>query len=823
MSPRFLWRWWRARWRAGQFTPLWLTLVLATVAISTSAFFTGAVQEGLRRHGAELLGADAVVSRNQPLPPAWLTAARARGLAVSETLEFASMVQAGDGFQLASVKAVAAGYPLRGRLLVDGLARQGPPPSGQVWVEPRLLQVLGRRVGDHVQIGEARFRIAGRIEQEPDRSPGLFNASPRVLMALTDVPATGVVQPGSRLQYRLLLAGPASAYRAYRDWLRPRLGPGERWWDLERTRPDLARSLTRAQDFLTLGVLAVLLLTALASSQALAALVAEERPAYALLRSLGYTRRQLWRALAAQAGGLLLSAWLTGALLGAALAQALLWTLGQLLPSLPLVATLAAPLAWSAALLLLLFLAGALPHALSLARTPAAQVLRADAPAAPLARSFSLLLTLAGLLAVGLALGARPDLVAGFLGGLLLAGAALLLLCHGGLSLARRRARRRPLATYGKTVASTGRYWNAQQVFAAWRRLIRHPGPSSFALTLQALTLVVALVAVASGHDLLASFRAQIPPGAPNQFALNLAPDERAPFTAALAEAGIDASAFYPIVRGRLVAINGRPVQRAVSKEEEPSDEALNRELNLTWSASLPPGNRLLAGRWGGAEGVSLEAELAERLGIGLGDRLTFLLAGETLTVPVRSLRTVDWESFRPNFYLIFPPGALDRYDATWLGSFHLPPARRDLLRTLVQDFPTVVLLDVAALLDQAEALLDRVSQGLAGMLALLLLATLLVLTGSLAATRAARAEEAALLVVLGATRAEVARRWRQELWWLTGLGHLIGVLIALPVLILVYRQVFELDWQPSWLQAGVVLGSLLVTRALAGLPLGRG
>lgn len=809
MSLRFLWRWWRARWRAGQFGQLWLTLALATVAISTSAFFTGAVQEGLRRHGAELLGADAVVGRNQPLPPAWAQVARARGLATAETLEFASMVQAGDGFQLATVKAVSSGYPLRGRLQIDGQVRRGPPPLGQVWVEPRLLQALGREVGDSVQIGEARFRIAGRIDQEPDRGPSLFNASPRVLMVRTDVPATGVIQPGSRLQYRLLLAGPASALADFRAWLKPRLGPGERWWDLDRTRPDLAQSLHRAQDFLTLGVLAVLLLTALASSQALAVLVAQERPAYALLRSLGYTRRQLWQALALQAGGLLLSAWLAGALVGAALAQSLLWALGQLLPSLPLVATLAAPLALSAALLVLLFLAGALPHALSLARTPAAQVLRAELPSAPAAHGLSLVLTLAGLLAVGLALGARPALVTGFLGGLLMTGTALLLLCHGGLSLARRRARRHPLAG--------GPDWAG-----AWRRLIRHPGPSSFALTLQALSLVVALVAVGSGHDLLASFRAQIPPGAPNQFALNLAPDERAPFTTSLVQAGIDASAFYPIVRGRLVAINGRPVQRAVSQDDEPGDEALNRELNLTWSPTLPPGNRLLAGQWGAADGVSLEAELGERLGIKLGDRLSFLLAGETLTVPVRSLRAVDWESFRPNFYLIFPPGALDRFDATWLGSFHLPAARRALLRTLVQDFPTVVLLDVAALLDQAKALLDRVSQGLAGMLALLLLATLLVLTGSLAATRAARREEARLLVVLGATRAQVGRRWRQELWWLTGLGHGLGVVIAVPVLILVYRQVFELSWQPSWLQAGVVLGSLLVTRGLAGLPLRR-
>ncbi len=793
---------WQDFWRDlknGELTLLLLALILAVAATTTLRHFSSGIEKGLAQEAARLIGADLVLRSSRPLADDVSVQATRLGLASAHTLEFASVLQGPAEFQLAAVKAVSPGYPLRGQLRLrennKDITTHSIPAKGTLWVDERLLGLLQAGVGDTVVLGEKSFRIAAILAFEPDRGGNFAAFSPRAMMALDDVAATGVIQPGSRLQYQLLMRGDEQALATFRQWITPRLGPGSRLMDVAGGRPELATPLVRASDYLSLAAIAAVVLAGLAIAVSARRFAERRYDMQALLRCLGASRGEAFSRVFAE----LLLVWavaiILGALLGGLASVAVNHLLKDLLPVGAPAFTFWRPLLTGIATATLTLAGFALPALLSLGRVTPLRVLRRELlpPSLPqLAITALLLLALFMLLAMETG---RLLLTALAVGG----GAALVFLLQ----------------------------WALQRLLVASRRwsnpylsvLRRHPAETATQILGLALGLTALLMVFSLRGELLGAWENKIPPGAPNQFALNISDQELSDFRSALHAQGFAHEALYPVVRGRLTAINGKPVQQAVSKEDgDGRDESLNRELNLTWSKTLPKGNRLAQGDWWSNDSVSnqevsLETRLAERLGLKLGDRLTFTLAEGEFSAVVSSLREVDWDSFQPNFYMVFPPGMIDRFPASYMTSFNVPTDQRPRLNALVKAFPTVVLIDIASVMAEVKKLLEQVSRAVEAVLLFVLMAGVLVISAHVMASLDTRRHEAALLRVIGASRRELQIRLMTEFVLLGLIAGILAVVMSELLAAVVYWKVLELSptLHPMiWWQAPLA-GALLV------------
>ena len=803
------WRLLRRDWRAGEVQALLFALAIAAATTTAVSGFSERLERALHQQTTELLGADLVLESSRPAPDDWLRRARGAGLRLSLATEFASMAVADAGLQLVAVKAVGSDYPLRGtvRIASELFGPERPaaamPEPGTLWAESRLFAALGLQQGDRLRIGAADFALTEVLGFEPSRGGNLMNLSPRVLMRSEDLPRTKVVQPGSRVQYRTLFAGPPTAVESFQAWLEPRLSEHDRLVNARAGRPAIGNALDKAERYLGLASLVAIALAGVAVAMAARRYSLRHYDVSAMLRCLGAVQRDIVTLYVAQMLLLGLSGSLVGAALGWIAQIGLVALLGELLPLTPPPAG-PLPLLLGVATGLITLTGFALPPVLRLRQVPPLRVLRRDLAPLPARAWLVYGLALLTLLALMWRYTADPRLTLIVAGGAA-ASALSMLGAAFALLLFTRRLRRR-----------VGAAWRFG-INSLWRRGASSAGQIfAFGLVFMAMSVTALL-----RTDLLASWETQLPPDAPNQFAINILPHERDGFAAFLENQGIHSAPVYPVVRGRLSAINEVPVRRAVTKEEQ-DNNALNRELNLTWSAVLPQDNRLVAGRWfqetgeGRAE-VSVENKLAERLGIGIGDRLEFQIAAETLTARVTSLRSVEWDSFRPNFYMIFPPGVLETYPGSAMTSFYLAPGRETVLQRLIAQFPAVTVLDVGVLLGEVRRIFEQVTLAVEYILMFVLLASLAVLFAVLAASHDERIQEGALLRALGASRRQVRSGQVAEF---ALLGLLAGVLAAAGsefIAWLLYTQVFNLEYSwkwPVWLAAPVG-GMALV--ALAG------
>ncbi|MFP5504843.1 MAG: ABC transporter permease [Gammaproteobacteria bacterium] len=813
------WRLLKRDWRAGEVQALLFALAVAAATTSAVTGFSERLSRALAQQTTDLLGADLVVESSQPIPADWLAQADERGLRRTGAVEFASMAVAADALQLVSVKAVGDDYPLRGavRIAAEPFGPERPaarvPAPGTLWLESRLFAILKLAKGDTLRIGEAEFTVTEVLGFEPSRGGDILNLSPRVLMHLDDLPRTQVIQPGSRVTYRSLFAGGSDdTVAGLRAWLEPRLSERDRLVDARTGRPAIGNALDKAERYLGLASLVAIALAGVAVAMAARRYSLRHFDVSAMLRCLGAQQRDIVTLYLLQMLLLGLAGSLAGAILGWFAQIGLVALLADLLPLTPPQAG-PLPVLLGVATGLVTLTGFALPPVLRLRAVPPLRVLRRDLAPLP-ARAW---------LVYGLAILTLLALMWRYTGDLRLtlsvaagAGATALLMLGIALALlaATRRLHRRAGAAWRFGINSLWRRGaaSAGQIFA-------------FGLVIMAMSLTTLL-----RTDLLASWQTQLPDDAPNQFAINILPHERAPLADFLRAQGIHSAPVYPVVRGRMIAIDGVPVRTAVSKEEQ-DNNALHRELNLTWSAALPEDNRIVAGAWfaDGAEGqVSVEEKLATRLGIAVGDELEFLIAGATLSARVTSLRSVEWDSFRPNFYMIFPPGMLDAYPGSAMTSFYLPPGEQRLLQELLQRFPAVTVLDVGALLAEVRRIFGQVTLAVEYILMFVLLASFTVLFAVLAASHDERIQEGALLRALGASRRQVRSGHVAEF---ALLGLLAGLLAAAATELIawqLYTRIFHLDyaWKwPVWLAApllgmlGVALAGLWGTRRVLSRP----
>ncbi|WP_024301475.1 ABC transporter permease [Pseudogulbenkiania sp. MAI-1] len=812
-----IWRRWRLAWRftrrelvAGELTILGLALLVAVAAMSSVAFFSDRVDRALTEHANQLLAADLVLNGNEPAAPAIRAEARKRGLVQAENVSFPSMVFANEQAVLATFKAVTDNYPLRGEVsvrLAKGGQKQGAlrPAPGTAWADARLISRLKLKLGDTLEVGNARLTLAGEILREPDGTLDIYNFVPRLMFNHADLAATGLVQQGSRLRWRLMLAGDGKAVAQFRAWLQPQLKSGMRLESIEEARPEIRTALERARRFLGLSAMLTVALAAAAVGMAVRRYLARHWQPVAVLRCLGLSANEVWGLfsglfllLALLAGGL-------GTVAGYALQSALMqlarqWV-GGLLPAPGLLPWLTGPLS---ALVLLLGLA--LPPLLTLRQVPPLAVLRDELRPSPPSR-------LAPLAAVA----ALLALTAWQVGDLTLAGwllgsmagflASVGLVAFGAVWLMRRLP----------TGARVGwRFGIANMARRPWLAVIQIVALSVGLMALLTLTVV--------RSDLIAAWQQSVPADAPNKFVINIQPAQLEPFKGTFVGHALPAPELSPMVRARLTAINGQPVQPS-SYASEQAQRLAEREFNLSWRDTLPSGNRVSAGQWWGERArpqFSVEQGLAETLGIRLGDHLTFNIGGTPYEAQATSLRKVSWDSFRVNFFVVAPPNWFADQPASYITSFRLAEADEDFVNQLVAQFPNITVIDVSAILAEVRSMVDQLSRAVEALFVLALVAGVLVLWAALASTRDERLFDVGLMRALGASRLQVRSVVLAELMWLGALTGLMAALGATAIGAIAAVKLFNLPLviNPWLLPLGVISGMLVV--GLAGWPLVR-
>lgn len=795
---------------SGEWRVLLLALIIGVGSVSTTGFLGDRLKRAMSEQGAGFLGADLLVTSPRPIAdwPSLPIENSAPALATSQALEFASMVSRGDAFQLATLRAVDAAYPVRGvvriadRPFEPGVPRPAQPPPGAIYVEPSLLPLLSASVGDSVQIGEASFRIAGIVAEEPGQLGGVFGLAPRVFLRADEVETTRVLQPGSRLTYLYQFAGEPGQLAAFGAALKPTLDSTQRLIGSREGIETLRGAFANADRYIQLTALISLLLSVAAIAIAAHHHALRHYDQAALLRCFGATTAQLRTLYAVQLLTLGLLGSLAGVVIGALMQQALA---GLILPDavtrLPSLGL--APVGVAVTSGLLALAGAALPALMRLIRVPPLRVLRRDLPPLPVAAWLGAAVSGSALLGLIAWYAGDVKLVGVFVGALVGLVGVLVLLAQLALVAGRgvQRMSHGPL-----------RFGLAQ--------LLRHRFDST--LQLGAFTLALFLVALLAlvRSDLIAGWQQQLPPQAPNHFLVNIAPHQQQAVAAYLSQHRLKASALYPMVRGRLVSKNGTPIAETLPEDARDSN-TLRRELNLTWTATLPANNVVLAGRWHGersagsdpSAAISVESGMAERLNLAVGDQLGFQVGDQTLAARITSLRSVKWDSMQPNFFVIFAPGQLDALPASSIASVYVPPDATGVLPGFVKAFPGITVLALDKLIANIEAVFAQIIGAIQLLLGFLLAAGMAVVVATLLASLDARQQEAVLLRTLGAQRAYLAKGLWSEFIALGLLAGLLASACAEIAMALIADRLFDLPLRPHpWLWLALPLaGALLV------------
>lgn len=791
--------------RAGELRVLFFALLVAVAASTAIGYFGARLNGAMLLRATEFLGADLVVEGSSPAKPEQIQAGEALKLDHAQIVVFSTVIATDAGIQLSSIKAVDTAYPLRGELKSAADLYQpeevsrGPKP-GEAWAESRLFPAVDLKVGDNIDVGSKTLKLTRVLTYEPDRAGNFYSLTPRVMINLADLQATGVVQPGSRVSYREMWSGPPEALAAYRKAIESGLEPHQEIKDARDGSQQIGGALGKAERYLNMASLVAVLLAGVAVALSAARFAVRRFDASALMRCLGLSRNEALVLFSLQLAMLGLLASLSGALLGWLAQLALFGLLHDLLPAtvppggvLPALAGIGTGL---------VALAGfALPPLAALGRVPPLRVLRRDMLPIP---ASSWLVYGAALLALGLIMWRLSlDLVLTFA---LLGGGVIAALVLGGLLLVTLKSLRRLLA--GASLP--------------WRlglgQLLRYPlAAAGQSLAFGLILLSMGLIALLRG-ELLDTWQNQLPKDAPNYFVLNVLPDQKDAFAQQISKLSPHAAPLYPVVPGRLMNINDEPVNNFVTKDSR-GENATRRDLNLTWAANLPEGNTLTAGNWWPANGqtsavpgVSIETKLAESLQIKLGDKLSFTVGGLSRDAVVTSLRDVNWDTFQPNFFIIFQPGTLQDLPTTYMTSFYLPAGNDKQIVELSRTFPAISILGVEALLAQVRSILDQVTLAVQFVLLFVLAAGVAVLFSGLQATLDERIRQGALVRALGAERALLIKARRIEFGLLGAVSGLLAALGCELVTFVLYRYAFSLQWAPHpWLLLLPVIGALLV------------
>jgi putative ABC transport system permease protein len=803
LSLRLLW----AEIKAGKMTVILLALILAVTSATMISVFSQRLDNAMLNKSTELLGADLRIQSREQITASWYQQAEALKLQTATTLEFPSVVLFKDDMALAAVKAVDKHYPLKGGLTTtDSLQvkEKGPEP-GQVWLEARLLALLDAQVGDLVEVGAIKLKVSAVISHETDRAGNFYSLSPRLMMSLEDVEAAQLVQPGSRVSWRMLVAGDLSAIEQLQQQLKPLLASHQTFESLTDNNQALAASLDKARSYLSLAAMLAIILAGIAIAMAAQDYARHHFDTSALLRTLGASRSYVTRVYLFQLVYLALLATGLGLVLGyfgqLILTEILAGVFKQALPGASLAPWLIASL--TAPVTLLGF---ALPPLLRLGQVSPLRVLRRELE--PMAwNSWAI---------YGLGLGMMVLLSYWFSQNLIIT----LIIIVGGFLVVLFLLFVLQFLLYSIDKVMPLAKLNMSMRFA-WLQINRDRYRSAIQVLAFALTLMVMLVIAIVRNDLLEDWQKNLPQDSANFFAMNIQGYQIEEYQQALENAGFTISTAFPMVPGRLVAINSVGVKDDALYANDP---AVQRDLVLSGGRDLPLGNTLTQGKWfddDAKQAMSIAESLAKRLQLKIGDQLNFDVAGQIIEVTITSIRKVDWGSMKPNFYVLFSPDIVEQLPLNYLTSFYVPAEINSTLTQIIRRYPGITLLDMSQVLIQVQSLLSQVTLAVEYLLVLVLLAGFLVLLAALHSSLDDRLQQGAVLRTLGAKRQQLRQMQWVEFLLLGALAGIIATAGAEIICWLLYQRLFQLDYPwhfQYWLWLPAVAALLIASLAVRSL-----
>ena len=800
---KLLWR----NWRSGEVKILAGALVLAVAVVTAIAVFSSRMDQSLIRQSNSYLAADRVISSRFDIPAEWQQILQEYPLEQTTVTQFRSMVFAGDEMQLAAVKAVGDAYPLRGNLEVsdipfaqsgDVVVAESVPAPGELWVDSRLLPLMNLELGDSLSVGNRDFTISKVVIREPDATNAFSMFGPRVLMNQQDLEDTGVIQPGSRVRYRWLVAGEEAALRDFENRIEPELGEHYRFVTVKNSQRRVSAALDRGTRFLMLAAIIGVLLASVAIAIASQQFSRRHIDQVALLKSLGASAIVVRQLYFYQMLVLGLVASIVGIGLGEMIQRLIAVSLASLF-NVQLVGAVGTAYLTGLATGILCLLCFALPPLWHLPKVSPLKVLRRELETNPVSTWVKALLGVGAIILLIWFYSGDTNITLSVVGGfsaIMVVGALIAAL----------------MLRYSHKIGSrAGSYWRL-----ALSNLERYRAQSVTQILVFACALMLLLVLYAIRTSLIEEWRLQLPEDAPNHFILNIAPYEQEEIKTALNQDTFITSPMYPMVLGRIAAINGNEL----TELDRQRSNSLRRELNLSWAADMAPDNRLVGGQWwdqwqGNSDlpGISVELEEAQEIGLALGDVVTFSLGGLSLEAEVASFRTVDWNAMTPNFFFLFSPGALDNFSANFLTSVYIPPEQKTFINGLLRDYPTIVIIEVDRIIERIRNIVEQVSRGIELVLWLVLLGGVMVLIAAVNASMATRLQETGLLRALGSGRKLILSSLAMEFMLLGLFAGTLAVLGAEALLFGLQYFVFEGSVKPHfelWL-AGPVLGAVLI------------
>ena len=810
----------RRDWRAGELRVLAIAIVVAVTCVTAVVFFTDRIGQALKYQAGELIASDLRIVADHELDQSFRDKAKSIGLQVADVWNFRSMVLANEGNRLAEIKAVSHLYPLRGELRIsrqlfgEGTTMDHIPRPGSLWAEPMLLRQLGVNMGDEIYVGAKKFVIDGVIKYEPDRSGDMFSIAPRVMLNLDDLPATELIQEGSRIRYALLVAGDKSAVDQYRKQVKKQLGRGERLEGVEDARQEVRFALQRAQQFLGLAAIVSVMLSFVAVAMSARRFAERHLNTCAIMRCVGAKQSHITQVFFIQLLLLSVLASVIGCTLGFVAQSVLVELLSELL-----VVKLPASSIWPVATGLVVGMVGltgfALPAVMRLKEVPTLRVLRRDLGRIP---PLSLSSYGFGLFAIaGLLLWQAGEIKLGsiMLGGMAVTALVLTMVSYGLIRLLK-------YLPTGEGIA--------------WRFGLNNITRRTHSSVIQVLAfgvgIMVMLLLIVVRTDILQAWQHKLPDDAANRFVINIQPDQTRAVLDFFAQSKLSNVALYPMVRGRLLAINDEAVD-AASFEDGRARRLVQREFNLSWATEMQKDNKIIQGQWWSDQSqahnqFSMEEGIAKTLGVKLGDILKYSISGVEFSAEVTSIRSVQWDSFQPNFFVVASPGALDNFPASYITSFYLPAQRADVLNELVKRFPNVTVIDISAIMGQVRRIMERVALAVEYVHLFTLLAGLMGLYAAIQATQDERLRENAILRAIGAKRKRLLQGLVAEFAILGALAGLLGAIIAVVLGYVVSVHVLELEYMHNlwiWLigplggAIGVGLSGTLGTRKVLSRP----
>lgn len=795
------WLQWSRRWRLAEMRLLFIALAVSVMAVSSVGFFTDRVDRAMLKQASQVLGGDLVIDSPRPLPNEYRRIAASLQLNKVETVSFPSMTSKDDKLQLSRLKAVSAQYPLLGQLetsdqlQTSGVVTEGLPPRGEAWAELRLFNELAAKPGDQVQLGRLQFTLSKVLTKDPSRGTDVFQIAPQILINLDDLPATGLLSPASRARHELLFTGEDAAIRELRETVEPLLTPSEEIQSLDNGVPTVQQALQRAGRFLGLAALLSVVLAGVAIALTSASLVRHETKPVAVLKAFGLSRRTILLDYLANLWVVALAAAGVGLAVGFALQFLLAGWLATFV-AIDLPTPGAYPLLTGLLTALIMVTGFALPNLLRLVNTSPMQILQ-------------------GALSSG---GSMVWLIAA---GIIPAVFALLWLQAGELRLAIWLFIGISLALLlfwlaataflkGVTRLSLRRGWE-------WLALLRHSRRSTLLVVVFATGLFTLLLLTVLRTDLIERWQDTLPADAPNYFLINIQPAEVAPLQDFFRQRDISAD-LYPMIRGRLTGINGAAAS-ADTVENPEARRLFQRELNLSSFASLPESNELLQGKWfdgQSKDGFSIEDGVGDRLGVGVGDTLTFDIAGVPYTETITSIRKVSWDSMQPNFFIIAAPGALEDKPQTFITSLYLDPTKTETVPEMIRQFPGITAIDTGAIVEQVRSLIGQATFAVQGIFVFTLITGIIVLLAALQSQKADRRREIAILKSLGAVHSVLKQRIWVEFILLGALAGLLAAVFTLLASNVLGAYLFELQVSINFwvILFGTLAGAMLVSVA---------